>query len=886
MPLNIDLTKKLVTKTDRVKCVSFHPVENWVAVALYNGSLMIYDYISGGTVKVFQVSEHPLRACQFIPGKKMIACGGDDLMLRIFHVGNGKLVHEMEAHGDYVRSIAVSPCERYVLTSSDDANIKLWDVEDNFSLKTTYEGHAHYVMQVAWHPDGELFASASLDKKVRVWSVSPNAVVTQPNFVLKGHTKAVNCVCFAKESSIIVSGGDDFIAIWDFHTKQLLHKLEGHTAPVNAVALHPVYPLIISGGEDNHIRLWNTNTYKKEDVMQFHMNRIWTLDARGEGSCLLAIGADNGCAVVELGKNKMIFSYHAGKVLSCRHNRVYVSNLKAKAQADVDFEDGAIIETPKKELGTTDMFASSCSHNPNGRLVAICGENEYLVYTAQALRSKAFGSAQSFVWSSEGDYATLNNKNNASKCIIQVYKDFKEFISFNPHSTVSDIYGGRFLGASLVESQSFAFYDWNTGSLIRALDVPGIKNVVWSANGDMVVIISDTATYILQLNEEALVEEQYDPEEGFLNAFTDVGEIYDEVSSLIFVDTLCNTIAFVTTTNKLNLWIQGHLETLGFTGSPLTLAGYSDNDQALVLIDRYYNVCFYSCSKTWVQYHLDILSQNYAAADEVFQSVPSKYHNKLARFLDSQGHREKALKITCDDEHKLSLALGLNNLALAAEVLEGVKKKDSTSITLQQQWKSLGDAALLSGNIDLAGSCFIEAKDYTSALLIFSSTNERNKMNKLAEVAEADGQIEIAAYTYIHLNADPDKVINLYLKHNQPAQAALFARTYKPSSIANCVKEWEKQLGTRFQINVPECPAPVGTEVDDLEIIEAASTPAMTGGTPIVISGETSPVEPEEINEPPVEATSVNSTDSIGRVGKKTITTQSAEEFQDISEEE
>lgn len=40
-------------------------------------------------------------------------------------------------------------------------------------------------------------------------------------------------------------------------------------------------------------------------------------------------------------------------------------------------------------------LVSFCNH----RFVVVCGDGEYIIYTAMALRNKSFGTAQEFVWS-------------------------------------------------------------------------------------------------------------------------------------------------------------------------------------------------------------------------------------------------------------------------------------------------------------------------------------------------------------------------------------------------------------------------------------------------------------------------------------------------------
>lgn len=55
MPLRLDVKKKLLARSDRVKCVDLHPVETWVLVALYNGNVHIWNYENQQLVKSFEV---------------------------------------------------------------------------------------------------------------------------------------------------------------------------------------------------------------------------------------------------------------------------------------------------------------------------------------------------------------------------------------------------------------------------------------------------------------------------------------------------------------------------------------------------------------------------------------------------------------------------------------------------------------------------------------------------------------------------------------------------------------------------------------------------------------------------------------------------------------
>ena len=64
---------------------------------------------------------------------------------------------------------------------------------------------------------------------------------------------------------------------------------------------------------------------------------------------------------------------------------------------------------PSKELDVCEIYPQWLSHNSNGRFAVVTGDGEYIIYTAMALRNKAFGSALQFIW----------NKNDASAYAVR-----------------------------------------------------------------------------------------------------------------------------------------------------------------------------------------------------------------------------------------------------------------------------------------------------------------------------------------------------------------------------------------------------------------------------------------------------------------------------------
>lgn len=98
--------------------------------------------------------------------------------------------------------------------------------------------------------------------------------------------------------------------------------------------------------------------------------------------------------------------------------------------------------------------------------VTVCGDGEYIIYTALAWRNKSFGSGVGFAWAADSNtYAVREAGPN-----VRVYRNFKERAGLVKIGYTTDgLYGGTLLG---VKGMGFVvFYDWETGAIVRRIDV-------------------------------------------------------------------------------------------------------------------------------------------------------------------------------------------------------------------------------------------------------------------------------------------------------------------------------------------------------------------------------------------------------------------------------
>ncbi|RAL58979.1 hypothetical protein DID88_009270 [Monilinia fructigena] len=180
-----------------------------------------------------------------------------------------------------------------------------------------------------------------------------------------------------------------------------------------------------------------------------------------------------------------------------------------------------------------------------------------------------------------------------------------------------------------------------------------------------------------------------------------------------------------------------------------------------------------------------VLRDDMDTAAEVLATIPGDQLNKIARFLEGQGHKELALEVATDSEHKFELALALGHLPIALEL--------AREADVEHKWKTVGDAALAGWDVALAAECFKSAKDLGSLLLLHSSTGDREGLKALRSQASEAGAHNVA-FTCLWQLGDVDGCIELLIKTGRAAEAVLFSQTYKPSITVKTVHAWKAQL--------------------------------------------------------------------------------------------
>ncbi|KAI9100907.1 hypothetical protein K1719_024031 [Acacia pycnantha] len=194
-----------------------------------------------------------------------------------------------QGHSGPVYAASFSPVGDFILSSSADSTIRLWNTKLNANL-VCYKGHNYPVWDVQFSPVGHYFASASHDRTARIWSMDR----IQPLRIMAGHLSDVDCVQWHANCNYIATGSSDkTVRVWDVQSGECVRIFIGHRSMILSLAMSPDGRYMASGDEDGTIMMWDLSSGSCLMPLVGHTSCVWSLAFSCEGTLLASGSADS-----------------------------------------------------------------------------------------------------------------------------------------------------------------------------------------------------------------------------------------------------------------------------------------------------------------------------------------------------------------------------------------------------------------------------------------------------------------------------------------------------------------------------------------------------------------------------------------------------------------
>ena len=115
-----------------------------------------------------------------------------------------------------------------------------------------------------------------------------------------------------------------------------------------------------------------------------------------------------------------------------------------------------------------------------------------------------------------------------------------------------------------------------------------------------------------------------------------------------------------------------------------------------------------------LKYQTAVLAGDFDMANNILPQIGSRELEKLSLFLQGQGYLEEAIKVTKDPMRKLDLAISLEDVQQAMDLLD-TQGNDNEST---KYWSQLGEICLKKGDMKTALTCIEKARDFSTMLML------------------------------------------------------------------------------------------------------------------------------------------------------------------------
>ena len=255
-------------------CVAFHPHGNRLASGSYDESVKVWQ-VDEGMQPIYGGSHKRLGRCLFtLPAHSdavasldfsydgtMLASGGFDGLVRIWNTATGQCLKTLRKEECVpVSQVRFTPNAKFVVVSSMDSRVRLWDYVDSHTVKT-YIGHVNQkyacaldicvryagealpatvpigvgprseAVSIANSPDASRSTSPTSAKTTLATSMAASTTDKTLSYSRtyngcikhRGTPLSVNIVAGSENGNVYV---------WDMQSKKLIQILKGHTGAV------------------------------------------------------------------------------------------------------------------------------------------------------------------------------------------------------------------------------------------------------------------------------------------------------------------------------------------------------------------------------------------------------------------------------------------------------------------------------------------------------------------------------------------------------------------------------------------------------------------------------------------------------------------------------
>ena len=291
---------------------------NQILTSHADGSISLFEIGTTKKLKEFETNKAPSTILEAPNSGNHFISSGPNGILNYWSIDDeNKPLLQVETHDNSITAGAINQKRKLALTAGPSLIIKLWDLS-NGKLIHEFKGHHREVTKLAFIPNSSLAASISLDESVRIWDLKQGELIK----TLRGgrQIQKLTSIKISADGKLALVGERDGKArLWDLQEFKEVHSYIKSTGvsgwkqsslPATAVDFSPNQKEILSAGYSGRINVWERISGKERSYRQSHKKTITSLVVQVDESYVISASLDRAIHFWDFQTSAMLQSIH------------------------------------------------------------------------------------------------------------------------------------------------------------------------------------------------------------------------------------------------------------------------------------------------------------------------------------------------------------------------------------------------------------------------------------------------------------------------------------------------------------------------------------------------------------------------------------------------
>ncbi|EPE08185.1 wd-repeat protein pop3 [Ophiostoma piceae UAMH 11346] len=302
-----------------------------LCTAGYDHTIRFWEALSGICSRTIQHPDSQVNRLCISPDKRFLAVAGHHTV-KLFDIksSNPNPLVVFEGHTNNVTGVAFHCEGKWMVTSSEDGTVKIWDTR-TAAIQRSYS-HGSPVNDVVIHPNQGEIISCDRSGSIRVWDLSENNCTHE---LIPDGDVSVSCVTMGMEGYLLCAANNTGnVFIWQLlptheRTKPVpITHFKAHGEYITRILLSPDGKRLATCSADHTAKIWEVDitppTPDQEPkplvlnaTLNQHQRWVWDCAFSADSAYLVTASSDHYARLWELHSQQVIRQYnghHRGAV--------------------------------------------------------------------------------------------------------------------------------------------------------------------------------------------------------------------------------------------------------------------------------------------------------------------------------------------------------------------------------------------------------------------------------------------------------------------------------------------------------------------------------------------------------------------------------------------